>query len=203
MEHLPHVRHCPPGGSAPLWMPLVVVGLTAAALWGILTVLGAGTLQTIPDDTRSAVLALVRVGNVMTALAAVAFWPLISLAFWCAGVLLVDGHPPEFRDLVYGIGLAHLPAMAGMMIIWVIVMAAGVSVPGAVMLSGGTREYLESLAAVQISRGIIVLAFLATAVNFVRAVRALFRTSVLRAAAVVTAPLALYYLGAFLLQASG
>ena len=179
--------------SVPLWFPLLAVVLMAAALWGILTLLGAGTLETLPDNIRPLALTLASIGNVITALTGLAFWPLITMAFWSTGVLLAGPDAPEFRDLLRGIGLAHVPAMTGTVLAWVIVAATGLSIPPEVLRAGTTRPYLESLASVRAIQVIILLSYSATALSFVAVMRALFRTSWIRATAAVTLPLVLYY----------
>jgi hypothetical protein len=113
---------------------------------------------------------------------------------------LATHETPEFRDLACGIGLAHLPALIGMWVAWIIVMASDLSVPAGALSREATRRYLESLTSVQVSRCVIVLAYLASGGSFVLVVRDLFRTSRIRALAIVACPLALYYLGISLLQ---
>jgi hypothetical protein len=116
------------------------------------------------------------------------------------GILVAADDIPEFRDLVCGIGLAHLPALIGMWLAWIIVTASDLSVPADALGREATRRYLESLTSVQVSRCVIVLAYLASGGSFVLVVRDLFRTSWIRAVAIVACPLALYYLGVSLLQ---
>lgn len=181
--------------DAPLWAALTVVGLTAAVLWGILTVLGAGALEVAPREVRATVSVLAGIGNVMTALAVVAFWPLITWSFWCAGILVTGKCAPDFRDLVRATGMAHLPVLIGMTAVWMIVIASDLAVPEDIATSEAARRYLESLAAVRVGRGLMMAAYAATAACFVAVVREMFRTSWVRAAAIVACPLALYYFG--------
>lgn len=194
MEHRAPVTR--PGFlEAPLWAALTIVGLTAAVLWGILTVLGAGALEVTPREIRATVSVLAGIGNVMTALAVVAFWPLISWSFWCAGILVTGKCAPDFRDLARATGMAHLPVLIGMAVVWMIVMASDLAVPQDIAASEGARRYLESLPAVRIGRGVMAAAYAATTACFVAVVREIFRTSWMRSVVIVACPLALYYLG--------
>jgi len=80
--------------TVPLWVPLIVVGLTSAAVWGILTALASGALQAVPGGMQPIVITLTSIGNLMTALGTIAFWPLMTAAFWCMRVLVAHGEPP-------------------------------------------------------------------------------------------------------------
>ncbi len=192
MDHRPPVI-VPGLVAAPLWAALTVVGLTAAALWGILTVLGAAALETAPTEIRATVSVLAGIGNVMTALAVVAFWPLITWSFWCAGILVTGKCGPDFRDLARGTGMAHLPVLLGMTAVWAIVVAADLSVPLRYATGEEARRCLESLTAVRIARALMTAAYAATVVSFVAVVREVFRSSWAQAAVIVAGPLALYY----------
>lgn len=202
MEHRAPVTRTGPL-AAPLWAAVIVVGLTAAVLWGILTVLGAGAFEVSPVEMRATVSVLAGIGNVMTALAVVAFWPLVTWSFWCAGVLVTGKCAPDFRDLARGIGMAHLPVLLGMTAVWMIVVAADLSVPQDIAASEEARRYLESLAAVRLGRAIMTAAYPATAACFVAVVRTIFGTSWIRALVIVAGPLGLYYLGLFLVGGAG
>ncbi len=188
-----------PFRDVPLWIPLTVVSLVASTLWGMLTILGAGTLKAVPSEIRSVVLILTSIGNIMAALAALAFWPLITCSFLCMGVLITAGDLPEFRDLACGIGLAHVPVLIGMWIAWILITVSRVSIPTEAFGAEATRQYLESLISVQISRIIVLLAYLTSGGSFVLVVHDLFKTSWPRAIAIVLCPLILYYLGISLL----
>jgi len=185
--------------AVPPWVPMIVVGLMAAAVWGILTVLSSSALQSVPDSMQSIVLVFMSAGNLMTALGTIAFWPLITAAFWCMGVLVVHDEPPEYRELAIAIGMAHLPAMTGVLAVWVIVMLSGLSIPEKALSKEELRQYLEPLLAVRISRGVVAVTFLATAASFIWVVRDFFNTSLNRATAIVVCPLSLYYLSLFVI----
>jgi len=148
---------------------------------------------------QSIVLILTSVGNIMTALGTIALWPLMTAAFWSMGVLLAHGEAPQYRELAHGIGLAHLPAMLGVLTVWIIVTVSDLSIAGIGPGKDALRHHLESLLAVRICRCLVAMSFLATAATFVWVIRDLFNTSLSRAAAIVLCPLGLYYLSLYLI----
>jgi len=186
--------------TVPLWVPLIVVGLTSAAVWGILTALASGALQAVPGGMQPIVITLTSIGNLMTALGTIAFWPLMTAAFWCMGVLVAHGEPPEYRELAHGIGLAHIPAMMGVLMVWIIVVLSDLSFPEMGLSKDELRHRLEALLAVRISRSLVAVSFMASAASFVWVIRDLFRTSLIRAAVIVICPLGFYYLSLSLIS---
>jgi hypothetical protein len=185
--------------SLPLWIPLLIVLLLATTLWGILTILGADALQAVPSEIRPLVFTFASLGNAMTALTVLAFWPLITAAFLCMGVLIM-ADPPEFRVLACGIGLAHLPALMGTLIVFGILLASDISVPTDVTNIEATRQYLLSQTPLRIGRLVIIISYMISYGSFTLVVRDLFKTTLIRAIVIVSCPLILYYLGVYLLQ---
>jgi hypothetical protein len=186
--------------AVPLWMPFSLVSVLAATLWGILTVLGSGALEAVPENLRPAVATLAAAGNLMTALAALAFWPVITAAFFSMGVLLDAPRCPEFRDLACGIGLAHMPAALGILIVWILVVAGGGAAFPAGSGIGTPRTIVVSAPLQAVCRAAALSGYLVSLLAFVLVVRGLFRTSWLRAAAIVAVPLAVYSIAASVIR---
>ena len=179
--------------GAPAWMAFGAVAALSCAVWALLTLLERGALAGVDAEIRPLVSGLAALGNVLSATAVLAFWPLVTLAFWCCGLLVAGPVIPDYPDLLRPVGAAHLPAAAATLAAWALLLGADVWIA-----PGTPPGEISAMPVIRVCRALIAAGYLLTAGCFVAAVRRAFRFAWPKAAAVAAAPFLLYYLLAML-----
>jgi len=179
---------------APVGLAAIVMAIMSAAAWGNLTLLQRGALAQVEAEIRPLVSGLTALGNLLSATTVLAFWPLLTLAFWCCGILAAGAAAPDYRELLGPVGAAHIPAAAGTLGVWLVLLAADVWI-----MPGEDMKELAAMPFIQTCRTLTATGNALTAVAFVLVVRRSFGLSWVRAAAVVVAPFCLYGLCARLI----
>ncbi len=173
--------------NEPKWIPFLVVGMTAVSAWGTLHIYTDTAMHELissPEILRI-VSGVAAVGNIVTALALLAYWPIFTLVLWAAGTLL-NGGTPEYKILLHAVGMAAIPLAVGTFIVWSITV---LDPPFDLTAGVNLKDYLQARPSVRFGQAVMRICYAVTLLRLVAIVHRLFVFSWLRAAAAVLAPL--------------
>ncbi len=108
-----------------MWIPFLVVGMMAVSTWGTLHIYTSSAIRglIVSHEIGRVISGVSAVGNLISALGLVAYWPVITLLLWTAGALL-NGDTPEYKVLLHEVGMAVLPIAFGTFVVWFIAVMA-------------------------------------------------------------------------------